>query len=381
MSVFQSLLVAVLCIFTAAVTSNIDNTAIVNLTMAINQLLAQSTTISESRSTLTDLMQLVLTKQLLSTNCPATDDIEIKESIKSLQTTVQTEISKMNTKIDTLAEAVGNITKSVTVDEQETPSRSNILQSCKDILNKTSSSPSGYYLLADVNGHVRNVYCHMESLCGKGGGWRRVAHLNMKDSNEKCPKEFRMYSKNGVRACGRPVSSGGSCTGMKFSLDDFEYSEVCGKIIGYQVGAPGAFFTGTNSIDTYYVDGISLTHGSNPRKHIWTFATGQRDHHNWNRCPCGSSPTTKPSFVGSHYYCESGNHDSNVIEGNFYTTDRIWDGKDCGSHEITCCQRSLIPWFYRSLSYSTTDYIEMRNCFDEGTTEDCPLEEYEIYVR
>ena len=76
-----------------------------------------------------------------------------------------------------------------------------------------------------------------------------------------------------------PVSSGGSCTGIKFSLDDFEYSEVCGKVIGYQVGSPDGFSTGTNSIDTYYVDGISLTHGSNPRKHIWTFVAGQRDKH------------------------------------------------------------------------------------------------------
>ena len=49
-----------------------------------------------------------------------------------------------------------------------------------------------------------------------------------------------------------------------------------------------------------------------------------------------------------------------------------------GSYETTCCQHSLIPWFYRCLGNCTTDYIEMRNCFNEGTNEDCPLEEYEI---
>ena len=38
----------------------------------------------------------------------------------------------------------------------------------------------------------------------------RVAYLNMTDSSEKCPDGFRLYSENGVRSCGRPVSSGGT---------------------------------------------------------------------------------------------------------------------------------------------------------------------------
>ena len=379
MSFLQSLLLVLVVIYTTgistAVTSSIDNTAIVNLTTAINQLLTQSTTISESRSTLTDLMQLVLTKQLLSANsCPTSTTAADKGS------DLQDQISRMNTKIDFLIEAMQNLTsRSVTKGDT---SNSNLLHSCEEILTKWPSSSSGYYLIADVNGHVCHVYCHMESLCGKGGGWTRVAHLNMTDSDEKCPEQFRLYSQNGVRACGRPVSSGGSCTGIKFSLDDFEYSEVCGKVIGYQVGSTDVFAHSTNSIDTYYVDGISLTHGSNPRKHIWTFAGGLLDKFSKNFCPCGSTPTTPPSFVGSKYYCESGCHDSHWTNGKLYTTERIWDGKGCGSHETTCCQRTLIPWFYRSLSYSTTDYIEMRICMSEGTSnEDTPVEQYEIYVR
>ena len=375
-STMRSLLLVLVVIYTTgistAVTSSIDNTAIVNLTTAINQLLTQSTTISESRSTLTDLMQLVLTKQLLSANsCPTSTTTADNGS------DLQDQISKMNTKIDFLIEAMQNLTaRSVT--EGDT-SNSNLLHSCEEILTKWPSSSSGYYLIADVNGHVRHVYCHMESLCGKGGGWRRVAHLNMTDSNEKCPEQFRLYSQKGVRACGNPTMGAG-CNGIKFSLDDFEYSEVCGKVIGYQLGSPDGFYT--NSIDTYYVDGISLTHGSNPRKHIWTFASGYQDKYNNNRCPCGSNPTTPPSFVSSHYYCESGCHDSHVTDGKLYTTEHIWDGKGCGSHETTCCQRTLIPWFYRSLSYSTTDYIEMRICMNEGTSnEDTPVEQYEIYVR
>ena len=51
-------------------------------------------------------------------------------------------------------------------------------------------------------------------LCGKGGGWRRIASLNMTNPNEKCPTQFRLYSQGGVRACGRPVTSSGSCVGI-----------------------------------------------------------------------------------------------------------------------------------------------------------------------
>ena len=396
MSPLQSLLlVAVIftaCISTAAVTStNLDNGAIVNLTTAINQLLSQSTAkcpLNNSRDTLTDLMQLVFTKQLLSEH-GCTSDEKLQKSIEDLKK----EISKMSNDMRSLlTNIVYNFTSTghgFNGNQTNVPFTSNAYHSCEYILTKWPSSSSGYYLIADVNGNVRHVYCHMESLCGKGGGWRRVAHLNMTDSDELCPEQFREYplssdqsDHEGIRACGRPANSGGNCTALKFPSSGFEYSEVCGKVIGYQVGIPdGGAVGGSRTVDSIYADGISLTHGS-PRKHIWSFLVGQRKNHNWNRCPCGSSPTNLPSFVGSHYYCEAGCHDDYATLQKFYSDDRLWDGQDCGTHETVCCQRDLIPWFYRDLGYSTTDYIEMRICLDEGTIdEDSAVEQYEIYVK
>ena len=54
---------------------------------------------------------------------------------------------------------------------------------------------------------------------------------------------------------------------------------MCSRVIGYQVASPDAFNTEVSytSIDHFYVDGISITHGS-PRKHIWTYAGGISDH-------------------------------------------------------------------------------------------------------
>jgi hypothetical protein len=94
-----------------------------------------------------------------------------------------------------------------------------------------------------------------------------------------------------------------------FPTQSIQYSQVCGRIIGYQVGQPQAFVLENNNqpqtIDGPYVDGVSLTYGS-PRQHIWTFANaldevdGYNDH---SRCSCtdSSCPNTTPSFVGNDY--------------------------------------------------------------------------------
>ena len=42
-----------------------------------------------------------------------------------------------------------------------------------------------------------------------------------------------------------------------------------------QFGSPDAFVChGNCTIDSRYVDGVSITHGASPRKHIWTYAAG-----------------------------------------------------------------------------------------------------------
>ena len=60
---------------------------------------------------------------------------------------------------------------------------------------------------------------------------------------------------------------------------------MCGKIIGYQQGTPDAFFPyirqGQTTTDSHYVEGISLTHGTSPRKHIWTFAVALHEYNSW----------------------------------------------------------------------------------------------------
>ena len=120
------------------------------------------------------------------------------------------------------------------------------------------------------------MYCNMNELCGSKGGWTRIGYLNMGDPNENCPSGLRLYQNGGIKTCGRATSSVASCTSVKFLADDINYSQVCGRVVGYQYGSPDAVHVEGahhNDIDSYYVDGVSITRGF-PRQHVWTLMAG-----------------------------------------------------------------------------------------------------------
>ncbi|XP_019855032.1 PREDICTED: uncharacterized protein LOC109583938 [Amphimedon queenslandica] len=250
--------------------------------------------------------------------------------------------------------------------------------SCKDVKVVLPNSPSGWYNLNN-----QNTYCNMEELCSSGGGWTRLAYLDMSDATQNCPSGFNTYNSGGVRACGRHTSGAG-CASVTYPSNGISYSQVCGRVTGYQYYSTDAFY-GPSDINSYYVDGVSITRGS-PRQHVWTLANGITDTYNNNPsiiCPCATgSSQTVPSFVGSHYFCESGNHASGWLS-TLYTSDPLWDGQGCGVLEASCCSAPGIPWFHRDYgNTTTTDYIELRVCSDqENANEDSPVGFYEIYVK
>ena len=145
-----------------------------------------------------------------------------------------------------------------------------------------------YYWVKSQLGHVVEVFCDMERVCGCSGGrgWMRVANIDITRPNEDCPEGFRKVTSNGKTMCGGQSSQIISTT---FPLHGFQYSQVCGRIIGYQFYKTNAFhnyIVNGGSIDSFFVDGIVLTHGS-PRTHIWTFTTGHHQYHvGPSGCPC-----------------------------------------------------------------------------------------------
>ena len=248
------------------------------------------------------------------------------------------------------------------------------------------SSPSGYYWVRASNGSAVSVYCSDMTLScgGVTGGWMRVAELDMTNSSHQCPSGLRQRNDIGKRTC-VPNSDSATCSSVTFLVNALDYSKVCGRIIGYQYSSTNAFYNSVSSpqsIDTYYVDGVSLTHG-NPRQHIWTFAAAYGETSNSDSiCPCTNTNTPStappPAFVGNDYFCDTG---SNVSSSTFNDDDPLWDGAGCGPLS-TCCSFNTPPWFYKQLPQHTTDDIEMRVCRDQGAgNEDVALEMVDIFIQ
>ena len=259
----------------------------------------------------------------------------------------------------------------------------NPVNSCRNI---HQGSPSGYYWIQTNSRPVMQQYCDMSrTCCNSRGGWLRVANLDMTDPHQQCPSGFRSVS-SPRHLCGR---TGPGCTTVTYPVHGVEYSRVCGRVIGYQLGSTDAFYAyisgGQTTIDGYYVDGVSLTHGSSPRKHIWTFAAALDEaRSDASTCPCTRPDLTYtplvPPFVGNDYFCETGSRNRFAYD-RLYSGDSLWDGQGCGP-QSTCCSFNNPPWFCKQLPQPTRDDIELRLCKNENVNnEDIPLEVVELFVQ
>ena len=260
-------------------------------------------------------------------------------------------------------------------------------RSCQDILYCFPSAPSDYYQITAPNGSIVQVYCDMEGTnCGGEGGWTWVAYVNMSQSGATCPQGLTQRLFTGENYCGRNIIG---CQSTDFPTHGLSYSRVCGRLRGYQFGGTDAFSASIieqyTSVDTNYVDGVSITYGSNPRKHVWTYAVGSLSfRHLQFDCPCNNGSTYQaPSFISSDYYCESGVASIIDNQAGAFHSDILWDRQQCTGLEGPCCTHSNMPWFNKTLSETTTENLELRLCGDDSPTadEDVPIELIELYVR
>ena len=244
--------------------------------------------------------------------------------------------------------------------------------SCEDIYynNPETRDKSGYYCINDTQW----TYCNMTvtaangdfiSTCaGMGGGWRRIVNINI-GAGDGCPGEWRKATHSNVSFCRVASDDHYTCTSANFSTNGISYQRVCGRARGYQKGDALAFYGrhpsyNNRTIDEDYVSGLSITYSSNPRQHIWTFASGHGEKYNSGfNCPCTTTTAySPPSYVGSNYYCESASWYVENFDTYFFN-DTLWDGAGCIDN---CCDDTTQPWFYRQLNQTTQDDIEARIC-------------------
>ena len=267
------------------------------------------------------------------------------------------------------------------------------LISCKEIKQRDPASQTGYYpMIAD--GKIFVMYCNMDTLCGSDGGWSRIGYLNMSSSHHQCPDKWDEYTKDtgGIRTC-RKKLAGVGCDSVVIPSLDLPYSEVCGRVVGYQYASTDSYQLSAvkKDIDKPYIDGVSITHGS-PRQHIWTLMSGTTQNGIWGTnkqiCPCHRLAASRQivSFIGNDWYCESGNPQYQKLEYKPYMDDVLWDGQNCEPDELECCKNKLPgisqPWFHKALSTETTDHLEIRICGNEArVNEDILVTMYEFYTK
>ena len=267
-------------------------------------------------------------------------------------------------------------------------SQTNPADSCKHVTDIDSEAMSGLYWIKNSEGKAIQVHCDMERECGGvTGGWMRVANIDMRRSNNTCPSGLNTLLVDSKRLCSKNIAGGG-CSSATLAVQKAQYSLVCGKIIGYQQNTPDGFhpyYARSTTIDGTYADGISLTHGQSPRKHIWTLVAALHEYAaNWqSMCPCTNrnnpETITIPPFVGNDYFCDTGSR--NNYQHRFYPDDPLWDGQGCGSVS-SCCSFNNPPWFSKRLTSPTTEDIEMRLCGDSSRDdEDITFEQLELYVQ
>ena len=238
--------------------------------------------------------------------------------------------------------------------------------SCQQIADLKPEAESGYYWIQEDSGPVR-VYCQMgDAPCGEGV-WMRVANINMTKTSSSCPPGLEKVTSKSL--CRKTVSTG--CSSVKFSTHAIPFSKVCGQVIGIQYYSPngfGPFYHNQGlTIDDLYLDGVSITHSSSPRQHIWTFAAGLDEVPENNRysCPCANSKSHVaftgliPEFIGNDSFCETGSR--TTATNRYYVEDPLWDGKGCGRFS-TCCEGERKPWFHKDLSQEIASDIEVRVC-------------------
>ena len=234
--------------------------------------------------------------------------------------------------------------------------------------------------LETMNETLNMLKSGLNTKCGMFGNWRRVAYFDT-TKGDSCPSGLRTVTNTTTKqkACGRTANGG--CSSVPIPVQ-VSYNQVCGIVKGYEEGSPDAFGSSYTTIDTAYVHGVSITHGS-PRRHLWTYAAGVSELYSSERvrCPCArSDPNDRshvPSFVGEHFYCESG-FSGTTFQKRVVWEDPLWDGQNCVAPGNKCCER--YGWFYRDVS-SSTDDIELRMCADSGiSNDDALIENYEFWV-
>ena len=231
-----------------------------------------------------------------------------------------------------------------------------IFSSCEAVFNFSIRLPSGTYMIRSGNTAI-DMYCSttIAVFCnGIPGWWRRIAYLNNNENPVSCPDGFEVRSDTSSPPLCRRMNTSAGCSSVVYPSNGMSYSQVCGTVRVHPAGTPDGFDTFDTKSEEDYVDGVSIAYGdSSNRNHIWTYtaAVTVRD----STKGCDQCTYMKPSNIpGTNFTCNT----AHCSDGDNCFSNTLWgnEAQQCFGNET----------FYRQLSESTTDNIEMRVCRDQG---------------
>ena len=200
--------------------------------------------------------------------------------------------------------------------------------------------------------------------------WIDVVSFDLTKGDD-CPEQWSKTTlTSGVAMCGDPTGKSG-CARAIFNVGGRVYNKTAGMVRGYQKGTTDGFQASQEDglgINEAYVDGVSITIGYPRRKHVWTYAAGLTSNGDKPKanCPCsvtrGPDP---PTFVGEHYYCQSGS-EGMPNSGTYYMLP-LWTRLGCTDN---CCANAGSPWFYRQFPAPQHEDIEVSICRNQALSDE-----------
>ena len=313
------------------------------------------------------------------------------EAISLLRTSVRALNNTFIQQVSSVANATSFLTESITAANNYFQISINTLtdalvkgiqavhtfDSFADVFNFSIQLSSGMYSIRSGNSLI-NKYCSATTITnscnGIPGGWKRIAYLNTDTNPVSCPYGFEVRNDTSTPPLCRCMNTTAGCSSVIYLSNGTSYSQVCGTVRVHPAGTPDGFASHNRpcngqSVNQNYVDGVSLTYGvSSNRNHIWTYTAavlvvdGGIGCCNCNNNNMTNIPAT--NFTCANAYCSDANSCfPNTLWGN--------DTQQCFGN-VT---------FYRQLSVSTTDNIEMRVCRDEPrSNEDILISFVELFV-
>ena len=264
----------------------------------------------------------------------------LSEFITNLKRVISEKVSDFHDMVSNSSSALANDIKSLHVFDSCETVRMLEFPFFKPGLYKIKSSNPNSFTLFNCFTTISTTTCN-----NVPGNWRRVAYLNVTSSN--CPKSLQHDAgESSCKICG----AGPKCSSVTYPSGGLSYCQVCGRINVQYSGTPDGLESFSSqrlvstSVDDNYVDGVSLTYGTCPRSHIWTFSAKSS-----NRCTMRCSAW---GFVNADYSC------------------------------MECINSAFKQeTFYRNLTQPTTDDIEMRLCRDQWSSdEDVHITFVELFV-